>query len=102
MNKAEFINSVVKSGRYSTKAEATRAYDAVVAALSGRLSSGGAKQRVIRLPELLGPVLLFLPLLAIGWLKTSQKQRHGPIGLFLISALAMFMVYCLFPSKQIA
>ena len=52
MNKAEFINSVVKVGSYGTKAEATRAYDAVVDALSGRLSKGNASSRVIRLPEL--------------------------------------------------
>jgi len=52
MNKAEFISSVVKSGQYSTKAEATRAYDAVVDALSGRMSKGSATQRVVRLPEL--------------------------------------------------
>ena len=54
----------------------------------------------IHLPELLGPVLLFLPLLPIGWMKASPAQRRGPLGLFLISALTMFIVYCLFPSKQ--
>ena len=54
----------------------------------------------IRLPELLGPVLLFLPLLPIGWMKASPAQRRGPLGLFLISASTMFFVYCLFPSKQ--
>ncbi len=52
MNKAEFINSVVKVGKYGTKAEAARAYESVVAALSTRLSKGTAKDRVIRLPEL--------------------------------------------------
>ena len=52
MNKQEFIESVVKWGGYDTKSEATRAYDAVVSALSNRLSKGGAKDRVIRLPEL--------------------------------------------------
>ena len=52
MNKAEFINSVYKTGQYDTKAEAAKAYDSVVAALTGRLSSGSAKSRVIRLPEL--------------------------------------------------
>lgn len=52
MNKAQFISSVVKWGNYSTKAEATKAYDAVVSAIAGRLSSGTPKQRVIRLPEL--------------------------------------------------
>ncbi len=52
MNKAEFIDSVVKSGKYNTKAEATRAYDAVVSAMSGRLSKGSPTDRVIRLPEL--------------------------------------------------
>ena len=52
MNKAEFIDSVVKTGDYGTKAEAARAYDAVITALSGRLSKGTAKDRVIRLPEL--------------------------------------------------
>jgi 4-amino-4-deoxy-L-arabinose transferase-like glycosyltransferase len=54
----------------------------------------------IRLPELLGPVLIFLPLLPIGWMKASPTQRRGPLGLFFISAVAMFFVYCLFPSKQ--
>jgi len=54
----------------------------------------------IRLPELLGPVLIFLPLLLIGWRKASPAQRRGPLGLFLISAVTMFFVYCLFPSKQ--
>lgn len=52
MNKAEFINAVVKAGQYDTKSEATKAYDSVVAALSGRLTKGIAKDRVIRLPEL--------------------------------------------------
>ena len=52
MNKQEFIESVVKTGGYDTKAEATRAYDSVVDALTGRLSKGSAKDRVIRLPEL--------------------------------------------------
>jgi DNA-binding protein HU-beta len=52
MNKAEFIESVYKSGSYSTKAEAARAYDAVAGALVGRLTKGAAKDRVIRLPEL--------------------------------------------------
>jgi DNA-binding protein HU-beta len=42
----------VKTGKYSTKAEATRAYDAVVWALSSRLSKGSSSDRVIRLPEL--------------------------------------------------
>ncbi len=52
MNKQEFIEAVVKTGQYETKAEATIAYDAVVGALTGRLSKGTAKDRVIRLPEL--------------------------------------------------
>jgi len=52
MNKAEFIDSVVKSGKYNTKSEATRAYDAFVSALQGRLSKGTPNDRVIRLPEL--------------------------------------------------
>ena len=52
MNKADFIDSVVKIGKYETKAEAGRAYDSVVAALTGRLSKGTAKDRVIHLPEL--------------------------------------------------
>ena len=54
----------------------------------------------LRLPELLGPVLFFLPLLPIGWMKASPTQRRGPLGLFLISAMTMFFVYCLFASKQ--
>jgi len=54
----------------------------------------------LRLPELLGPVFFFLPLLPIGWMKASPTQRRGPLGLFLISAATMFFVYCLFPSKQ--
>jgi len=52
MNKADFISAVVKNGKYETKAEATKAYSAVVSALSWRLSKGIAKDRVIRLPEL--------------------------------------------------
>jgi len=52
MNKADFIGAVVKTGKYETKAEAAKAYNAVVSALSGRLSKGSAKDRVIRLPEL--------------------------------------------------
>jgi len=54
----------------------------------------------LHLPELLGPVLLFLPLLVIGWRKASPAQRRGPLGLFLISAVTMFFVYCLFASKR--
>ena len=52
MNKAEFIESIVKTGGYTTKAEATKAYDSVLTALTGRLSKGTPKDRVIRLPEL--------------------------------------------------
>ena len=52
MNKAQFIGSIYKTGKYSTKVEAARAYDAVVSAIAGRLSTGGNKSRVIRLPEL--------------------------------------------------
>ncbi|MFH1846007.1 MAG: HU family DNA-binding protein [Candidatus Omnitrophota bacterium] len=52
MNKSEFIDSVVKIGKYDTKSEATKAYNAVLSALTGRLSKGTAKDRVIRLPEL--------------------------------------------------
>ena len=52
MNKAEFINAIYKNGEYETKVEASRAYDAWVTALSGRLSTGTASKRVIRLPEL--------------------------------------------------
>jgi 4-amino-4-deoxy-L-arabinose transferase-like glycosyltransferase len=54
----------------------------------------------LHLPELLGPVLLFLPLLVIGWRKASPAQRRGPRGFFLISAVTMFFVYCLFASKR--
>lgn len=52
MNKAEFINAIYKNGGYSTKVEASKAYDAWVSALSMRLSKGSPKDRVIRLPEL--------------------------------------------------
>jgi DNA-binding protein HU-beta len=52
MNKAEFIEKIYKSGNYESKAEASRAYDSVVSALSGRLSKGAKKDRVLRLPEL--------------------------------------------------
>ncbi|HNX90975.1 MAG TPA: HU family DNA-binding protein [Candidatus Omnitrophota bacterium] len=52
MNKAEFIDAIVKSGKYGKKSEAARAYDAVVCSMTGRLSKGGATERVIRLPEL--------------------------------------------------
>ncbi|MBU0683463.1 MAG: HU family DNA-binding protein [Candidatus Omnitrophota bacterium] len=52
MNKADFISAVLKTGKYDTKAEATKAYDAVVSSLSWRLSKGTAKDRVLRLPEL--------------------------------------------------
>jgi 4-amino-4-deoxy-L-arabinose transferase-like glycosyltransferase len=55
----------------------------------------------LRLPELLGPVLLFIPLLVIGWRKAGPTQRHGPLGYFMISAVTMFFVYCLFASKRI-
>ncbi|MFH1837248.1 MAG: HU family DNA-binding protein [Candidatus Omnitrophota bacterium] len=52
MNKAEFIDSVWKVGKYDTKTQAAQAYDNVVAALTSRLSKGTQKDRVIRLPEL--------------------------------------------------
>jgi len=52
MNKAQFITSVWKAGSYSTKVDAAKAYDAFVGALTGRLSTGSGKSRVIRLPEL--------------------------------------------------
>ncbi|MCK5451745.1 MAG: HU family DNA-binding protein [Candidatus Omnitrophica bacterium] len=52
MNKAELIGSIWKIGKYETKTAAAQAYDSVVAAITGRLSKGTAKDRVIRLPEL--------------------------------------------------
>ncbi|MBF0216727.1 MAG: HU family DNA-binding protein [Candidatus Omnitrophica bacterium] len=52
MNKAELIDSIAKLGKYGTKADASRAYDYVAAALVDRLSKGKDKERVIRLPEL--------------------------------------------------
>ncbi len=52
MNKAEFIASVVKAGKYDTKSEAARAYSSVVNALAWRLTKGNTQDRVIRLPEL--------------------------------------------------
>ncbi|MFQ5952070.1 MAG: HU family DNA-binding protein [Candidatus Omnitrophota bacterium] len=52
MNKAQLISSIQKMGKYGTKVEAARAYGAVSSAMAGRLSQGGNKQRVIRLPEL--------------------------------------------------
>lgn len=52
MNKAQFINAIYKTGKYSTKVEAAKAYDAWVCAMSSRLSAGNAKDRVVRLPEL--------------------------------------------------
>jgi len=52
MNKAELIDSIAKVGCYDTKTEAAKAYEAVASALTGRLSKGNTKDRVIRLPEL--------------------------------------------------
>jgi len=52
MNKAEFIDAIAKVGKYETKTEAAKAYDAVMNAFTGRLSKGNAKERVVRLPEL--------------------------------------------------
>jgi DNA-binding protein HU-beta len=52
MNKAQFINAVFKTGKYDTKVEAAKAYDAVINSLASRLSTGGNSSRVIRLPEL--------------------------------------------------
>jgi len=52
MNKAELIQSITKIGGYDTKAEAGRAYDAVVEAITARLSKGSASDRVLRLPEM--------------------------------------------------
>jgi nucleoid DNA-binding protein len=52
MNKAQLIESIWKTGKYGTKTEAARAYESVVAAMTGRLIKGGPSQRVIRLPEL--------------------------------------------------
>ncbi len=52
MNKAQFIESVCKTGKYCSKAEAARAYSAVLTAFTGRMSKGNAKDRVVRLPEL--------------------------------------------------
>ena len=52
MNKAELIESVWKTGKYHTKAEAARAYDSVFCAMTSRLSKGGPSERVIRLPEM--------------------------------------------------
>ena len=52
MNKAQFIETIAKCGKYGTKAEAAKAYGAVMGAFTWRLGNGGDKQRVIRLPEL--------------------------------------------------
>ncbi|KJJ83192.1 Histone-like bacterial DNA-binding protein [Candidatus Omnitrophus magneticus] len=52
MNKAEFIQSVQKAGQYVSKAEALKAYNAVVESISGRMAKGNPKERVIRIPEL--------------------------------------------------
>jgi len=52
MNKAELIESIWKYGKFDTKAQAARAYDAVFGAMSKRLSSGSPKDRVLRLPEM--------------------------------------------------
>jgi len=52
MNKAELIEAIWKTGDYDTKAEAGRAYEAVMGAMTDRLSKGSAPQRVIRLPEM--------------------------------------------------
>jgi 4-amino-4-deoxy-L-arabinose transferase-like glycosyltransferase len=54
----------------------------------------------LHIPELLGPATLLLPLLPIGWFKASPAQRRGPLGLFLISALSIFFVMCLFASRR--
>ena len=54
----------------------------------------------LHIPELLGPATLLLPLLAVGWFKASPAQRRGPLGLFMISALSIFFVFCLFSSKR--
>ena len=75
MNKAQFISSVVKQGKYSTKAEAARAYDAVVWAFANRLSTGTPKQRVIRLPEL-----------GTFQMKT-RKETSNPVFFFTASKL---------------
>ncbi|MGD2279354.1 MAG: HU family DNA-binding protein [Candidatus Omnitrophota bacterium] len=52
MNKAQLISAMWKTGKYDTKVEASRAYDAFVSSVADRLSKGGSGQRVIRLPEL--------------------------------------------------
>lgn len=52
MNKAELINSIAKAGNFDSKADAARAYEAVVGAITTRLSKGKDNERVIRLPEL--------------------------------------------------
>lgn len=36
----------------------------------------------------------------MGWMKASPSQRRGSLGLFFISAVTMFFVYCLFASKR--
>ena len=52
MNKAQLISAIQKWGKYDTKVQAAKAYEAFTTAMAGRLSQGGNKQRVIRLPEL--------------------------------------------------
>ncbi|MDD5634250.1 MAG: HU family DNA-binding protein [Candidatus Omnitrophica bacterium] len=52
MNKAEFIDSIAKLGKFGTKTQAAKAYDAVVCAFTARLTKGTPNERVIRLPEL--------------------------------------------------
>lgn len=52
MNKSDFIEQVAKNGSYETKAEAQKAYDAVMGALEKGLTKGAQKDRVVRLPEL--------------------------------------------------
>lgn len=52
MNKAQFIESIWKTGKYDTKSQASRAYEAVFSAMTTRLSKGSPSDRVIRLPEM--------------------------------------------------
>jgi 4-amino-4-deoxy-L-arabinose transferase-like glycosyltransferase len=55
---------------------------------------------LVRLPGLLGPALFLLPVLVLGWRKTSAENRRGPLGLFLIGFAAQLVIFSLFPSKR--
>jgi 4-amino-4-deoxy-L-arabinose transferase-like glycosyltransferase len=64
------------------------------------LNQGNVHQRdwhyyLVKMPLLLGPVILFLPLLWSRWRDATRQERHGPLGFFIAWFLGTLLILSL-------